>query len=121
MAAIRCKIELAGHVDILDDGILPQARKAQSADEPLVVALSSFAVDEQSEPLLECQRRNVGVALLFIKRLGHTGESKRDEKFLVGCVSIPSRFLSGCSWCGGYCGVGYPSDRATLLVVPKSS
>ena len=34
------------HVDILDDGVLPEACEAQAADQPFVLALGGFAVDE---------------------------------------------------------------------------
>ncbi len=72
------------HIDILDDGILPEACEAQAADEPFVLALGRFAVDEQSKPFLESQRRDVGLSLLFVERLRHAGEPERDEASVGG-------------------------------------
>jgi hypothetical protein len=47
-------VEPAGrlHIDILNDGVLPQACEPQPSDQPLVVALGRFAIDEESETLL---------------------------------------------------------------------
>ena len=67
------------HVDILDDGVLPEACEPQAADQPLVLALGRFAVDEQSKPFLEGQRRDVGLSLLFVERLRHASEPQRNE------------------------------------------
>src|SRR5581483_10312026 len=44
------------HVDILDDGILPEAGEPQPSDQPLVLALGRLTVDQQCEALLEGQR-----------------------------------------------------------------
>ena len=45
------------HVDVFDDGVLPEACEAQAADQPFVLALGGFAVDEQRKPLFEGQAR----------------------------------------------------------------
>jgi len=50
----------------------------------LVIALGRFAVDEQSKPLLEGQRRDVGLSLLFVERLRHAGEPERDQAAVGG-------------------------------------
>src|SRR4051794_37163411 len=55
-------------VDVLDDGVLPQLCEAQAVHQPLVVALGRLPVDQQSEPLLEAECRNVGLSLLFGRR-----------------------------------------------------
>ena len=79
-------VEPAGrlHVDILDDGVLPEACEPQAADQPFIVALGRFAVDEQSKPLLEGQGRDVGLSLLFVERFRHAGEPERDEAAVGG-------------------------------------
>jgi hypothetical protein len=43
-----------------------------------------FAVDEQSKPLLEGQRCDVRLSLLFVERLRHAGEPERDEAAVGG-------------------------------------
>src|SRR3954453_13707864 len=82
------------HVDILDDGVLSEACEAQSADQPFVVALGGFAVDEQSQPLLEGQGRDVRLSLLFVERLRHAGEPERDEAAVGGMCQHRLSFLS---------------------------
>jgi hypothetical protein len=81
------------HINILDDSVLPEACEPQAADQPLVLALGRFAVDEQSKPLLEGQRRNIGLSLLFVERLRHASEPERDEAAVGGmcqhCLSFP--------------------------------
>ena len=81
------------HVDILDDGVLPQACEAQPGDQPFVLALGRLAVDEQSEPLLEGQRCDVGLSLLFVERLRHAGEPERDEAAVGGMCQHRLSFL----------------------------
>ena len=82
----QCLVEPARrlHVDVLVDGVLPEACEPQSADQPFVVALGRFAVDEQSKPLLEGQRCDVRLSLLFVERLRHAGEPERDEAAVGG-------------------------------------
>jgi len=41
--------------------------KPQAADQPFVLALGGFAVDEQSKPLFEGQCCDVGLSLLFVE------------------------------------------------------
>ena len=53
------------HVDVLDDGVLAEPGELQPADEPLVLTLDRFPVDQQSEPLLEAER---GVATSGCRR-----------------------------------------------------
>ena len=81
------------HVDILDDGVLPEAGEAQAANQPFVLALGRFAVDEQSKPFLEGQRCDVGLSLLFVERLRHAREPERNEAAVGGmcqhCLSFP--------------------------------
>ena len=42
-------------VEVLDGGVLAESCELQPADEPLVLALDRFPIDEQCEPLLERQ------------------------------------------------------------------
>jgi len=66
-------------VDILDDGVLTEACEPQSSDQPFVLALGRLTVDEQREALLEGQRGDVGLSLLFVEGLCHADEPERDE------------------------------------------
>ena len=66
-------------VDILDDGVLTEACEPQSSDQPFVLALGRLTVDEQREALLEGQRGDVGLSLLFVEGLCHAVEPERDE------------------------------------------
>jgi hypothetical protein len=67
------------HIDILDDGILPEACKLQAADEPLVLALDGLAIDQQAEPFLEREGGDIGVPPLLFERFRHSSEAERDE------------------------------------------
>jgi hypothetical protein len=44
-----------------------------------VLALGRLAIDQQSEPLLESECRDVGLSLLFVEGLRHAGQTQRDE------------------------------------------
>ena len=69
-------------VEVLDGRVLAQPRELQPADEPLVLALDRFPIDEQAEPLLERKGGDIGLALLLLKGLRHSGEPERHETIL---------------------------------------
>ena len=54
----------------------------QPADEPLVLALDRFPIDEQCEPLLERQGSDIGLTPLLLKGLRHAGEPEHRETLL---------------------------------------
>ena len=96
------------HVDILDDGVLPQLGEAQAVHQPLVLALGRLAIDQQREALLEGECCDVGLPLLFVERLRHAGQPERDEAVQGWmCQHRLSPFLSGSSHCRGCCGDGW--------------
>ena len=82
-------------VEILHRRVLPQPCELQSADEPLVLALDRFPVDEQGEPLLEGQGSHIRLAPLLFQRLGHAGEAERDEAILRWMREHGWSFLAG--------------------------
>jgi hypothetical protein len=51
-----------------------------------VIRRRDLTIDHEAEPLLKGERRNIGLALLVIERLGHASESQRGEAF-EGVVS----------------------------------
>ena len=74
-------------------GVLAQTGELQPGDEPLVFALDGLAVDEEREPLLERERRNIGLLPLLLQRLGHAGEPEGDQAVMCGMRQHAS-FLS---------------------------
>src|ERR1700739_3786119 len=83
------------HIDIPDDTVLPEACDPQTADQPFVLALGRFAIDEQSKPLLEGQYRDVGLSLLFVERLRHAAKPERDEAAVVWMCQHRLSFSQG--------------------------
>jgi hypothetical protein len=67
------------HVDVLDDGVLPQLGEAQAVHQSLVLPFGCFPVDEQSEPFVKAECGDVGLPLLFIQGLSHAGQPQRDK------------------------------------------
>ena len=72
------------HVDIFDDGVLPEPGELQATDEPFVLALDGLAIDEQTEPLLEREGGDIGVAPLLFESFRHSCEAERDEPLFSG-------------------------------------
>jgi hypothetical protein len=69
-------------VEVLDRRVLPQPCELQSADEPLVLAFDSFAINQQGEPLLEGEGGDIGLTSLLLKGFRHAGEPERGETLL---------------------------------------
>ena len=84
-------------IDVLDDGLLPQGGEPQAGDQPLVLALGRLAVEQQRQPLLEGQRRDVGLSALIIERLGHAGQPEGEQAFL-GWMSKHRDLLRAGQW-----------------------
>jgi hypothetical protein len=83
------------HIDILNDGVLPQACEPQPSDQPLVVALGRFAIDKQRETLVEGQCGDVGLSLLFVECFRHADESELDQ---AGVGRMRQHRLSFLQW-----------------------
>src|SRR6266404_4846768 len=66
-------------VEILDGGVLPEVGKLEPRDEP-----PAFALDEEAEPLLECERSNSGLLPLLLERFGHADETEGDQPVVCG-------------------------------------
>src|SRR5207253_9221941 len=50
---------------------------------PFVLPLGDLAVDHEAEPLLEGEYIGIGLLLLIVPGLGHTGETERDQTFVA--------------------------------------
>ena len=51
----------------------------QLAGEPFVFPINRFPIDKKTEPVLEREGGDVGLAPLFLERLCHAGEAERNE------------------------------------------
>lgn len=77
----RGPVETPGRaqVDVLDDRVGPQTGRLEVPGEPPVLPVLDLAVDEQAEPLLERERRVIGMALLLEQGPRHATEPQRME------------------------------------------
>jgi hypothetical protein len=98
------------HVDVFDDGVLPEAGVAQAGYEPLVVALGGFTVDQQREALLEAERGNVWLLAQLLQRLGHAAEPERGQALLGWMFEHCSPLFSSSA------GLLHPWQRPSVVV-----
>ncbi len=75
-------------IDILDDRLLAQRGQPQPRREPLVLALHRLAVEQQRQPFLEAEGRDIGLPPLLVERLGHAGQAGDSRRSWVGWASI---------------------------------
>jgi hypothetical protein len=48
------------------------------------VALGRFTIDQEAEPFLECERRDVWLLALLLECPSHAGETERDQAVVAG-------------------------------------
>jgi hypothetical protein len=69
-------------VEVLDSCLLAQPSELQTTDEPLVLALDCFPIDQHGKPLLERKCGDIWLTPLLLKDFGHAGETERSETLL---------------------------------------
>ena len=63
---------------------LAQGGEFKAGRETFGVALGGFAIDQQSDALLERQGSEIRRSSLLLQGFGHYGQAKRDQPFVGG-------------------------------------
>jgi hypothetical protein len=79
-------------IGVFYNGVLPQPGDVQSPTEPLVVARSHLAIDQQTEPVVARQIVGRRLVAQLEERVGHCGQAKAAQALRHGMDQHGSSF-----------------------------